>query len=212
MYQMVHCSRMDDKRPRDRLLEAAIDYVAEHGISDLSLRRAGRRARHQPPDAHPPLRLQGGPVDRDRPHRRGAPARLARRARCPTPTSRSGEAMRAWWKHISDPSLWPNERLFFELYGQALQGRRAHDRSSSTGSSSAGSSRRREINVVRGFPGARQRLTPAPRHRGHPRTAARPAGHRRRGRRRRRDGRFHRPLRGVGRARGAAGRPGLAIR
>jgi hypothetical protein len=28
-----------------------------------------------------------------------------------------------WWKHISDPSLWPNERLFFELYGQALQGR-----------------------------------------------------------------------------------------
>jgi hypothetical protein len=31
--------------------------------------------------------------------------------------------MRAWWRHISDPSLWPNERLFFELYGQALQGR-----------------------------------------------------------------------------------------
>jgi hypothetical protein len=29
----------------------------------------------------------------------------------------------AWWKHISDPSLWANERLFFELYGQALQGR-----------------------------------------------------------------------------------------
>jgi hypothetical protein len=31
--------------------------------------------------------------------------------------------MRAWWQHISDPSLWPNERLFFEVYGQALQGR-----------------------------------------------------------------------------------------
>jgi hypothetical protein len=31
--------------------------------------------------------------------------------------------MRVWWKHISDPALWPNERLFFELYGQALQGR-----------------------------------------------------------------------------------------
>jgi hypothetical protein len=31
--------------------------------------------------------------------------------------------MRAWWKHISDPALWPNERLFFEIYGQALQGR-----------------------------------------------------------------------------------------
>ena len=31
--------------------------------------------------------------------------------------------MRAWWRHISDPALWPNERLFFEIYGQALQGR-----------------------------------------------------------------------------------------
>ena len=31
--------------------------------------------------------------------------------------------MRSWWQHISDPALWPNERLFFEIYGQALQGR-----------------------------------------------------------------------------------------
>ena len=35
----------------------------------------------------------------------------------------AGEALRVWWKHISDPALWANERLFFELYGQALQGR-----------------------------------------------------------------------------------------
>src|SRR5947209_13013296 len=33
------------------------------------------------------------------------------------------DAMRAWWKHISDPSLWHNERLLFEVYGQAVQGR-----------------------------------------------------------------------------------------
>jgi hypothetical protein len=31
--------------------------------------------------------------------------------------------MRVWWRHISDPSLWSNERLFFEIYGQAIQGR-----------------------------------------------------------------------------------------
>ncbi len=31
--------------------------------------------------------------------------------------------MRQMWKHISDPDVWPNERLFFEVYGQALQGR-----------------------------------------------------------------------------------------
>ncbi len=41
----------------------------------------------------------------------------------PDPDEPVGVAMRAWWKHISDPSLWPNERLFYELYGQALQGR-----------------------------------------------------------------------------------------
>ena len=31
-----------------------------------------------------------------------------------------GDALREWWKHLSDPALWPNERLFFELYGRAL--------------------------------------------------------------------------------------------
>ena len=33
-----------------------------------------------------------------------------------------GDAMRAMWRRVADPTLWPNERLFFELYGQALQG------------------------------------------------------------------------------------------
>jgi AcrR family transcriptional regulator len=41
----------------------------------------------------------------------------------PDPSASFAEATRAWWRHISDPSLWPNERLFFEVYGQALQGR-----------------------------------------------------------------------------------------
>ena len=27
------------------------------------------------------------------------------------------------WRHFTDPSLGPHERLFFEIYGQALQGR-----------------------------------------------------------------------------------------
>jgi AcrR family transcriptional regulator len=41
----------------------------------------------------------------------------------PDPTAGYAEAMRTWWRHVSDPALWPNERLFFEVYGQALQGR-----------------------------------------------------------------------------------------
>lgn len=30
---------------------------------------------------------------------------------------------RAFWQRLADPALWPSERLFFEVYGQALQGR-----------------------------------------------------------------------------------------
>jgi AcrR family transcriptional regulator len=33
-------------------------------------------------------------------------------------------AARRAWKHFSDPKLWPQERLFFELYSHALLGRR----------------------------------------------------------------------------------------
>jgi AcrR family transcriptional regulator len=40
----------------------------------------------------------------------------------PDPSLSFADATRAWWRHISDPSLWPNERLFFEVSGQALQG------------------------------------------------------------------------------------------
>lgn len=46
----------------------------------------------------------------------------------PDPTLTVADAMRAWWRHISDPSLWPNARLFFEVYGQALQGRQPASR------------------------------------------------------------------------------------
>ena len=30
--------------------------------------------------------------------------------------------MRRMWNRVADPALWPNERLFFEIYAQALQG------------------------------------------------------------------------------------------
>src|ERR1700753_270559 len=33
------------------------------------------------------------------------------------------ERGRAFWSHLRDPALAPQERLFFEVYGQALQGR-----------------------------------------------------------------------------------------
>lgn len=39
------------------------------------------------------------------------------------PDTSPTEVLRLAWSRLADPSMWPSERLFFELYGQALQGR-----------------------------------------------------------------------------------------
>ena len=36
---------------------------------------------------------------------------------------RPGDGIRLMWRHFTDPQLAPHERLFFEIYAQALQGR-----------------------------------------------------------------------------------------
>lgn len=108
--------------PKQRLLDAAISYVAAHGMTDLSLRA---------------LAAELGTSHRMLIHHFGSKEGLwvaivqevERRQIAgvqdllPDPDMPFAEAMRTWWKHISDASLWPNERLFFEVYGQALQGR-----------------------------------------------------------------------------------------
>jgi AcrR family transcriptional regulator len=113
---------MSRKDARQHLLDRAIEYVAANGISDLSLRS---------------LATALGTSHRMLIHHFGSKEGLwveivqtvEQRQRetlaeiLPDPDQPMGEAMRDWWKHISSPSLWPNERLFFELYGQALQGR-----------------------------------------------------------------------------------------
>lgn len=107
---------------RQQLLEAAIDYVAGHGLTDVSLRG---------------LAAELGTSHRMLSHHFGSKEGLwvaivheverrqltAVSELVPDPSASLEDAMRAWWRHISDPSLWPNERLFFEVYGQALHGR-----------------------------------------------------------------------------------------
>jgi AcrR family transcriptional regulator len=113
---------MAGKDARQRLLDGAIEHVAESGIGELSLRG---------------LAAALGTSHRMLIHHFGSKEGLwieivravEERQReilteiLPDPDRPPREAMRAWWIHISDPALWPNARLFFELYGQALQGR-----------------------------------------------------------------------------------------
>ena len=107
---------------KQHLLARAIAHVAEHGLGDTSLRAMAAAI---------------GTSHRMLIHHFGSKEGLwveivrtveARQREVLTRVlagsgERPREAMRAWWRHISDRSLWPNERLFFELYAQALQGR-----------------------------------------------------------------------------------------
>jgi AcrR family transcriptional regulator len=113
---------MAHEDPRRRLLDAAIDYVAGHGISDLSLRRLADAlgTSHRMLIHH--FGSKGGlwvAIVREVEARQLAGIGDI----AADPTTSFADATRAWWRHISDPALWPNERLFFEVYGQGLQGR-----------------------------------------------------------------------------------------
>jgi AcrR family transcriptional regulator len=110
------------QHPRERLLERAIAFIAERGLSDLSLRELAAAIG----TSHRMLIHHFGSKEGlwveviravEAQQREGLPEIV------PDPIVDPAAAMRAWWRHISDPSLWPNERLFFEIYGQALQGR-----------------------------------------------------------------------------------------
>jgi AcrR family transcriptional regulator len=111
-----------DQSPRQKLLDGAIHYVAHNGITDLSLRQLASAlgTSHRMLIHHFGSKegLWVAIVRQVEDRQRAILADLV-----PVPDVPVEEAMRAWWRHISDPSLWPNERLFYELYGQAIQGR-----------------------------------------------------------------------------------------
>ena len=116
MNQMVH-SVMTASQPRDRLLAAAIEQAMKGGIADLSLRELAAAIG----TSHRMLLYHFG-------SREGLLVAVARaveeaeRARFLS-WGVAPEDARRIWERLSDPVLWPSERLFFELYVQALLGR-----------------------------------------------------------------------------------------
>ncbi len=107
---------------KDRLLHAAVEHLAGQGISDLSLRRlaAALGTSHRMLIYH--FGSRGGllveVVRAVEAQQRQILAELRQQpGTCPQDVARS------FWRRLTDPSLAPQERLFFELYGQALHGR-----------------------------------------------------------------------------------------
>jgi AcrR family transcriptional regulator len=116
MNQMVR-SGMATSQARDRMLAAAVEQAMQGGIADLSLRELAAAIG----TSHRMLLYHFG-------SRQGLLVAVARAveeaqyASVPDGGITAADARRLW-QHLSDPALWPQERLFFELYAHALLGR-----------------------------------------------------------------------------------------
>jgi AcrR family transcriptional regulator len=103
---------------RDRLLAAAVDRAMHGGIADLSLRELAAAIG----TSHRMLLYHFG-------SREGLLAAVtlavedAERATLADVGAVTADDARRFWARYSDPGLWPQEQLFFELYVHALRGR-----------------------------------------------------------------------------------------
>lgn len=103
---------------RDRLLAAAVAIARQGGIADLSLRELAAAIG----TSHRMLLYHFG-------SREGLLAAVtvaveeAERATLRGAGAISADDARRFWARYADPALWPQERLFFELYVHALRGR-----------------------------------------------------------------------------------------
>src|SRR5580700_2995028 len=117
---------MPEEQPRERLLAAAVGYAVAHGIGDLTLRELAAAIG----TSHRMLIYHFGSKDGFltavvRAVEEGQRRLLAGLAS--DPGVDPYEAARRFWAGLADPGLWPQERLFFELYARALQGRPGTD-------------------------------------------------------------------------------------
>lgn len=110
-------SQSDKAPPRQNLLDAAVQHALAAGIGDLSLRELASAIG----TSHRMLIYHFG-------SREGllvaVTEEVERRERATALASGHGpEGPWRTWQRLSDPALWPQERLFFELYAMALRGR-----------------------------------------------------------------------------------------
>jgi AcrR family transcriptional regulator len=118
MYQMVH-SAVPASPARDRLLAAAVDHALTAGIADLSLRELASAIG----TSHRMLIYHFGSREGLLVAVTHAVEEKERAALLGLHAALTPDDARQAWRRLSDPGLWPQERLFFELYSYALLGR-----------------------------------------------------------------------------------------
>ncbi|MGH3319760.1 MAG: TetR/AcrR family transcriptional regulator [Streptosporangiaceae bacterium] len=107
--------------PRRRLLDATVDYLGDHGAAGVSLRQvaAGIGTSHRMLIYHFGSKegLLVAVVQAMEAQQREVFDQLTLDQDAPP-----GQIARAFWRHLRDPALRPYVRLFFEMYGKAVQG------------------------------------------------------------------------------------------
>lgn len=110
------------QQSREQLLARAVDYVAREGVADVSLRQLATElgTSHRMLIYHFGSKegLLAAVVKEVERRQREALAELRL-----DPSMPPAEIGRRMWRRFADPEMWPLERLFFELYARALQGR-----------------------------------------------------------------------------------------
>jgi AcrR family transcriptional regulator len=112
---------MAGSQPRERLLAAAVEQARQGGIADLSLRELAAAIG----TSHRMLLYHFGSREGLLVAIAGAIEEAERATHLESGVT--SEDARRFWARISDPAMWPTERLFFELYVQALFGRLGDD-------------------------------------------------------------------------------------
>lgn len=107
---------------RERLLAATMNHVTQHGVGDLTLRQLAKAlgTSHRMLVYHFGSKegLMTEVVRRFEAEQRDLAAMLMTDFGLP-PVDQA----RRIWTQLANKEMWPRERLFFEVYGQALQGR-----------------------------------------------------------------------------------------
>lgn len=104
--------------PRSELLDGVIDHIADNGLGDASLRSIAAAVG----TSHRMLIHHFGGME-------GLLVAVVQEVERRTRQAFGeldgdpDDVMWALWKRLADPSMWPLERVFFEMYGAALAGR-----------------------------------------------------------------------------------------